>query len=76
MTKRKWINSFGPEKVVELVKAVNDLGLYATHSREYDGRETIYHVWYEDKWLYCGPSWRLANEKYKDNLHIYYPHLG
>ena len=30
------------------------------------GRSPVWHVWFEDKWLYCGSSMKDAYSKYKE----------
>ena len=64
MTQQKWISTFGPDKIIQLVERnkKNNKSLYVTYSKEYDGRARTYHVWKEDRWLYCGMSYEAAME--------------
>lgn len=67
MLRKNWIKSFGDDKVIELIKSDGDKHLYATHSKDYDGRASMYHVWEGDNWLYCGASYTNA-WKYFDDI--------
>lgn len=67
MLRKNWINSFGPDKVIQLVETKGERSLYVTHSKEYDGRASMYHVWEGDDWLYCGVNY-IAAKEYLDDV--------
>ena len=69
MTRDRWIKSFVEQnKVVELVECKGNVCLYVTHSKDYDGRASMYHVWKGDQWVFAGPNHRRAWEVFEGSI--------
>ena len=73
MTRDRWIKSFVEQnKVVELVERKGNVCLYVTHSKDYDGRASMYHVWNGDQWVFAGPNYNLSYEMFERNVNDEY----
>lgn len=73
-TKReRWAESFPPTEEIWLLESHGDARLFETkdkvsadESAWWSHPEPIFHVWKGDEWLYCGPSYQAAINKYKE----------
>lgn len=69
MTRDRWIKSFVEQnKVIELVEYKGNVYLYVTHSKDYDGRASMYHVWNGDQWVFAGTNYRQACEVFEGSI--------
>lgn len=68
--RENWIKSFAKTGIIELIASKGDVYFYTTRSKDYDGRSPMYHVWDDDKWVYCG-EYKQAYRKYTGLTHDY-----
>ena len=67
----KWLSSFGPDKEVWIIAGEGTVAEYITRDKpngDPHGRTPIFHVWFGDKWLYCGASQQKADAVYAEAL--------
>ena len=60
--REKWIEQSAKMGVIEIISQKYNNYLYVTRSKTYDGRSSMYHVWHENSWKYCGTNFTEANE--------------
>ena len=66
--RRKWLESFGPEKEIWKIREQGDTALYLTRDKPNGdpyGRSPSYHVWKGNDWRYCGASQIRAEQEFQ-----------
>ena len=62
--KSNWIKQSAKTGTIQLVESCDGRELYVTHSKDYDGRSSMWHVWEGEKWLICTPDYHAALHKF------------